>query len=304
MVRQFLWLSLFTLIAMSVQAQTLIPLYPGNIPGAIPTSVKETLMVSNGVSRMGRVSTPTLELFLPPAGKANGAAVVVIPGGGYSIVAYTHEGTAVAAAFNKIGVAAFVLKYRIPSDAWMKDKTIGPLQDAQTALKLVRERAAEWKIDTARVGVIGFSAGGHLASTTLTHFQRTLVDNPENTNLRPAFGILIYPVINLGDSLMHKGSRTSLLGADASPELVRLYSTDLQVTKNTPPTLLVHAADDRTVKVGNSLSFFQELIKHGVPAELHVYPKGGHGFGLNNPTTADNWMDRVENWMRAGGWIN
>ncbi|MXV17768.1 alpha/beta hydrolase [Hufsiella ginkgonis] len=288
---------------LKVNAQNVIPLYPNGVPNSTGNAGEETKTVTNGSIRYGQISKPSLEIWLPPAGKASGAAIVICPGGGYSIVSYTNEGTSIAEAFNKMGVAAFILKYRMPSDISMKDKTIGPLQDAQTAIKIVRQRAKEWGVDTARVGIIGFSAGGHLASTAGTHFNKAVIDNKEGISLRPDFMILGYPVINLTDSLMHQGSRTNLLGTSPPAELVTLYSNDLQVTKRTPPTLLFHAGDDKTVKVANSIRFYESLLRNGVPAELHLYPKGGHGFGLYNKTTSDLWIERVENWMKAGGWI-
>ncbi|MDF3079126.1 MAG: alpha/beta hydrolase [Sphingobacteriaceae bacterium] len=298
MIRTFL-ASLLICMAVQTQAQ-LIPLYPGNIPNSIAGADEETKTNDpNGNIRYGKVSIPTLEIFLAPKDKANGAAVVICPGGGYSIVSYVNEGINIAKEFNKMGISAFILKYRIPSDKIMADKSIGPLQDAQTAIKTVRQRAKEWNIDTARVGIIGFSAGGHLASTAGTHFNKPVIENKEGISLRPSFMILGYPVISFSDSLMHKGSKTNLLGAEPSASQIELYSNELQVTKQTPPTLLFHAGDDKTVKVGNSLKFYEALQQHGVPAELHIYAKGGHGFGINNKTTEDKWMDRVENWLKT-----
>jgi acetyl esterase/lipase len=244
-----------------------------------------------------------LEIHLPEKSKATGAAVVIVPGGGYRIVSYTNEGTDIATAFNKLGVAAFILKYRLPSDKTMTDKTIGPLQDAQQAIKTVRLRAKEWGIDTSKVGIIGFSAGGHLASTAGTHFSNAVIENDQKINLRPDFMVLVYPVINLTEALMHKGSRDNLIGSNATADLTNMYSNDMQVTAQTPPTILIHAGDDKTVKVANSLRFYEALLSKGVSAELHVYPKGGHGFGIENKTTKDKWMDRVENWLKAGNFI-
>ena len=292
------------LSAATLSAQTIIPLYPdGKIPNSKPSDAQEVKTVdAAGNIRYGKVSVPTLAVYLPPAAIANGTAVVICPGGGYSIVSYTHEGIKVAEAFNKMGVAAFILKYRIPSDAYMQNKTIGPLQDAQTAIKILRDRAAEWHLDTAKIGIVGFSAGGHLASTAGTHFNMPVIDNPEHTNLRPSFMILGYPVMSFADSLMHRGSRDNLLGINPDAQAVKLYSNELQVTKNTPPTFLVHAADDHTVKPANSIKFFEALLKNGVSAELHIYPKGGHGFGINDTNTG-HWIDRAHDWMKANGWI-
>lgn len=288
---------------LSTKAQTIIPLYPDKIPNSIEVPNPEVKTVDNkGNIHYAKVAIPTLEICLAPKEISNGTAVVICPGGGYSYVSYTHEGTEIAAAFNKMGVSAFILKYRMPSDAYMVNKNIGPLQDAQTAIKMVRMHAKDWGVDTAKVGIVGFSAGGHLASTAGTHFDKPVIDNKEKTNLRPDFMILGYPVMDLSDSLMHKGSRDNLLGPHPSDELIRQYSADLNVTSQTPPTFLTHAGDDHTVKVENSIKLYQALLKAGVPAEMHIYPKGGHGFGINNTNTG-HWIDRAHDWMKANGWI-
>jgi acetyl esterase/lipase len=276
-----------------MKAQDSIPLYPNGVPNAanIP-----------GGGRQGVKSTmPALSVFLPANG--NGTAVVICPGGGYGHLAMDKEGYLVAREFNKLGVAAFVLKYRLPDDKTMQDKTIGPLQDAQAAIKMVRERAKEWNIDTHRVGIAGFSAGGHLASTAGTHFNRPVIENKLKTSLRPDFMILIYPVISFTDSLTHQGSRNNLIGKEPSAELVELYSNEYQVTAQTPPAFLVHAGDDKTVKVLNSIVFYTALQKNGVEAEMLIYPHGGHGFGLYNKTTEDKWMERCRDWMKSNGWL-
>jgi len=292
-----------TALSFHAFSQNLIPLYPDKIPNSINAETAEEKNTgSDGNIRYGKVTTPTLEIFLPKE-KASGTAVVIIPGGGYRIVSYSHEGTKIAAAFNKMGIAAIVLKYRLPDDMIMKDKSIGPLQDAQEAIKIVRERAAEWNINPEKVGIIGFSAGGHLASTAGTRFDRPVIANPKGTNLRPDFMILGYPVISFSDSLMHKGSRDNLLGSNPSTDQIKAFSSELQVTPRTPPAFLVHAADDKTVKVENSIRFYEALLKNHVSAEMHLYPKGGHGFGLINKTTPDRWMDRVENWLKGLGFL-
>lgn len=301
------YLSLAVVLATSINihAQTVIPLYKGKVPNSIKHSEQEVKNVNDaGQIRYSKVTQPTLEIHLPEAGKANGTAIVIIPGGGYGIVSYTNEGTDIAREFNKMGIAAFILKYRLPSDKIMADKTIGPLQDAQQAIKTVRMRAKEWGVDTAKVGIIGFSAGGHLASTAGTHFTKSVIDNKEKINLRPDFMILMYPVISLTEELMHKGSRDNLIGSNPSIQLTSLYSNNTQVTEKTPPTILIHAGDDKTVKVENSLRFYESLLKCGVPAEMHIYPKGGHGFGVNNRTTPDKWTERVENWLKSGNFLH
>jgi acetyl esterase/lipase len=297
-------LAVFILIAVNVTAQSIIPLYPGKVPNSIESSVPESKTVSEtGHVRFSKVTAPTLEIHLPKKSKSTGAAVVIVPGGAYGFVSYTNEGTDVAKAFNDIGVAAFILKYRLPSDKIMVDRTIGPLQDAQQAIRVVRLAAKKWGIDTAKVGIIGFSAGGHLASTAGTHFNTAVIDNPEKVSLRPDFMVLVYPVISFKDELTHKGSRNNLIGMTPNPKLIEHYSNEMQVTTKTPPTMLVHTGDDETVKVENSLRFYEALLKNKVSAEMHIYPKGGHGFGTKNRHTPDNWMDRVKNWLKSRSFI-
>jgi acetyl esterase/lipase len=287
-------------------AQQVLPLYGTDpIPDSRPAADRETADSSGNPVRvsLSKVSRPTLTVYLPPAGKANGTAVVVCPGGGYVHLAWTHEGTEIAQLLNGMGITVFLLKYRLPSDETMVDKSIGPLQDAQRAIQLVRQQAGHWGIDPNRVGILGFSAGGHLASTAGTHFSRSYIENKNNISLRPDFMVLLYPVISLADSIGHRGSRDNLLGQHPDAAAIREYSNELQVTAQTPPAFIVHAGDDRTVEVVNSLYFYEALQRSGVSAELHVYPKGGHGFGWHNPTTKDQWPDRLRNWLEAGGWL-
>jgi acetyl esterase/lipase len=288
-----------------VGAQQVVPLYK-NVPNSIPTdTVREQLdTTANGRVLVRKVNVPALTVFLPAKDKANGAAVIICPGGGYSYLVINREGTDVAEEFVKKGVTAFVLKYRLPSDVIMTDKSIGPLQDVQQAIKIVRERAADWNINVSKIGVMGFSAGGHLASSAATHFNRPVIENKNNTSLRPDFSILVYPVISFSDSLAHKGSRRALLGKDtASAERVQYYSNEKQVSSTTPPAFLLHAGDDKVVLVNNSISYYQSLIRFGVKAELMIYPNGGHGFGLTNKSTTDQWLERCFNWMADNKWI-
>ncbi|MBC8034931.1 MAG: alpha/beta hydrolase [Chitinophagaceae bacterium] len=301
--KKALFAALFISANTTMKAQDSIPLYPDGPPGALVAHNVETHEKHGTDIFVTKVSQPTLTAFLPPPGKGNGTAVIICPGGGYHGLSISKEGEWVAKELNKLGVAAFVLKYRLPDERIMKDISIGPLQDAQTAISIVRRRAKEWNIDVNKVGIMGFSAGGHLASTAATHFNRPVIQNKEAVQLRPDFLILLYPVISFSDSLAHMGSRTNLLGKDAPATLRDLYSNELQVTPQTPPTLLVHAGDDEVVKVGNSIRFYEALNKNGVPAELVVYPKGGHGFGLNNTTTTDSWMERCRDWMKSNGWL-
>ena len=281
-----------------------ITLYPDNkIPNSIPGPDEEKSETSDNILRISNISRPTLTIFLPDATKANGAAVVICPGGGYGIVAAGHEGYDVAKKFNKMGVAAFVLKYRMPNKKNQYDPSIAPLQDAQQAIITVRKNAAKWNVNPQQIGIMGFSAGGHLASTAGTHFNKILVANPNNISARPDFMLLIYPVISADIAITHAGSYKNLLGENPSKEQLYLYSNEKQVTDKTPPAFLVHASDDNGVSPNNSIVFYQALIKNKVPAELHIYEKGGHGFGMYNKTTKEEWMDRAKNWMESNGWL-
>lgn len=286
-------LSGFTL---TVSAQEIIPLYTAGVPNAKASDVQES-GAESGVLK--GITKPTLAYYKPAPGKASGAAVVIVPGGGYGVVVYNGEGINIAKAMAEKGIAAFILKYRLPSDAIMLDKKIGPLQDAQQAIKLVREGATHWGVDPTKIGIMGFSAGGHLASTAATHFEKAYIENAGNTSLRPDFQILVYPVISMRDSLTHGGSHDNLLGKNPSQADVDLFSNDLQVRANTPPTYLTHAADDKLVDVDNSIAYFEQLRRQKVPVEMHVYPKGDHGFIFRHP----GWMEPLFAWMKANNWL-
>jgi acetyl esterase/lipase len=296
--------ALLGLVGHTMAAQTIAPLYTGTIPNSIASELKETTVtLPNGGIRVSNVVQPTLQVFRPARDKANGTAVIICPGGGYVRLSMDHEGTDVAKRLAELGVTAFVLKYRLPNDQTQVDKTTAPLQDAQQALRLVRQKAAEYGVNPARVGLMGFSAGGHLAATAGTHFAAPAGDTKDNTSVRPDFLVLLYPVVSFTDSLAHGGSRKSLLGDAPTAEQIRQYSNEQQVTAQTPPTFLVHAQDDKTVPVLNSVRFYEACVQRGVPAEMHLYPRGGHGFGLNNKTTKDQWFDRLQNWLDANGWL-
>lgn len=302
--KKILLLPFFLQIIFMCPAQEVISLYARNIPNARLYKGREILDTSaDGRLRMAKVSIPTLSVFLPPREKANGTAVIICPGGGYARLAFSHEGIDVAKALNEWGVAAFVLKYRLPDDSIMQDKTIGPLQDAQRAMQLVREQAKKFHVNAGRVGIMGFSAGGHLASTAGTHYDKPVIANPQHTSLRPDFMVLLYPVISFTDSVAHMGSRINLIGKNPSPAMIHYYSNELQVTSKTPPAFLVHAKDDGTVNVQNSISFYEALQKNGVLAEIHLFEKGGHGFGMFNKTSPDLWMNWLKAWMEKNGWV-
>ena len=289
MLKRCVQLSLMLFIvsgALSVKASTETPivLWPDGAPGAAgqaPTDI------------------PTLTPFLPAKDKATGGAIIVCPGGGYSHLA-NHEGAPVAEWLNSIGVTAFVLKYRLGPTYHHP----APLQDAQRAIRTVRARAKEWGLDPQRIGILGFSAGGHLAATAGTHFaegQTNAADPIERVSSRPNLLVLIYPVITMGP-LGHAGSKLNLLGKEPSAELVQLLSNEEQVTKETPPTFLVHTMTDAGVPVENSMAFAAALRKAGVPFEFHLYEQGKHGFGLA-PTdpVLSSWPGRCADWLRLHG---
>lgn len=291
--------------ASSLMAQETVLLYPGAIPGSkpVPADFKElSEMGKDEILRLSKVSVPTLAIYLPAKEKATGAAVIICPGGGYFILAIGHEGYDVARKFNEIGVAAFVLKYRLPNDAIMVDKSFGPLQDAEQAIYQVRKNAKHWNVDPARVGIMGFSAGGHVASTLTVHYNDVKIENKERINLRPDFSMLIYPVISFLES-PHTGSAKNLAGVGITDAQKDYFSNERYVNAQTPPVFLVQANDDPTVPVENSIVFNQALVKAGVKSEMHLYQAGGHGFGLHNKTTADQWFDRLQNWMKMNRFL-
>lgn len=283
-----------------MNAQTVLPLYEGVIPNSKPSANKEKSVTdAAGILRISKVSVPTLTMYVPEKQSEKRSAVIICPGGGYGILAASHEGTDVAKAFNEMGITAFVLKYRLPDDSIMVDKSIGPLQDAQRAIQLVRENAQQFNIDGAKIGIMGFSAGGHLAASASTRFTEQLIQNPKQTSLRPDFSIFIYPVISFMDGITHKGSRMNLLGKIQTLETLQKFSNELRVTEQTPPAFLVHAGDDLAVPVANSISYYEALLKQKIYSNMIIYPHGGHGFGMNNKTTKDKYMLNLKNWLNS-----
>ena len=249
------------------------------------------------------VQSPDITVYMPSKRNATGQAVIICPGGGYVNLAYSWEGTDVAKLLNAKGITAIVLKYRLPNSKSNVVPNLSPLMDAKRAIRMVRYNAAKWNINKNKVGIMGFSAGGHLASTLGTHFDdgdATAKDSIEQFSSRPDFMVLVYPVISMSKTIMHVGSKNNLIGLTPTDDLAKLYSNELQVTKQTPSTFLVHAADDKTVPVENSLLFFQTCKDNGVPVEMHIYPVGGHGFGLAlGKGYLETWTDRLVDWLRG-----
>ena len=291
----FYHIFLFFLSFSAINAQEIINLYSSEIPNSKPSEIKES---GEGLYR--NVTHPTLEYFKPNPEKATGTAIILIPGGGYSVVVYQGEGIGNAKILAEKGIATFVLKYRLPNDEIMVDRKIGPLQDAQQAIKIVRENAEKWGLNKDKIGVMGFSAGGHLASTVSTHFEKAYIENEQNTSLRPDFQILVYPVISMTSNLTHDGSRNALIGENPSDEDIRLFSNELQVNTNTPIAYITHAADDITVDVDNSIEYFEQLRHKKVNVEMHIYPKGGHGFIFKH----SSWITPLFDWMKRNQLMN
>jgi acetyl esterase/lipase len=276
-----------------------IPLWTGPMP--VPPKKEGVERAEHEI--ILNVRRPALLHRPAPARKANGTAVIVLPGGGYNFLSIVKEGHEVADWLNTLGIAAFVRKYRLHEFGQP-----APLHDTLQALRLLRHRAPEFDIHPARIGVLGFSAGGHLAACACSHFDEKTYAPADpalaNTGARPDFAALVYPVISVHEPWVHAGSRAAMLGENPSQELLDYYSNELQVTAQTPPTFLAHGGDDRSVPVENSILYYNALLKAGVPAELHVYQHAPHGFGLRPVDgPADQWPKHCEEWMRFNGLI-
>lgn len=249
---------------------------------------------------------PILTIYLPPQEKATGAAIVICPGGGYGHLAMDHEGHQIGRWLNSFGVAGFIVSYRHRNSGAGYGHP-APIQDAQRAIKTVRSRAAEWGVDPSRIGILGFSAGGHLASTAATHFNESFCearDAIDRVSARPDFAVLVYPVISFTEPFTHTGSRTNLLGPDADAAIIEKFSNEKQVTAQTPPTFLFHTWEDTGVPAENSISFYLALRKAKVPAEMHIFLKGQHGIGLGaNRGAASAWPGLCAKWMEESGFL-
>ena len=280
-----------------------LPLWPpGKVPNFQKTDEVEIRDTSETI-HISKVQSPDITVFMPSKRNATGQAVIICPGGGYVTLSYSWEGTDVAKLLNAKGITAIVLKYRLPNSKSNIVSYLSPLMDAKRAIRIVRYYAAKWNINKNKIGIMGFSAGGHLASTLGTHFDNgdpTSKDSIEQLSSRPDFMVLVYPVISMSKNIMHTGSRNNLIGNNPTDDLAKLYSNELQVTSETPPTFLIHTEDDKTVPVENSLLFYQALRDKNVPAEMHIYPAGVHGFGLAlGKGYLETWTDRCVDWLRG-----
>ncbi|PWJ60430.1 acetyl esterase/lipase [Dyadobacter jejuensis] len=306
-------MKLFTLLIASgmlimtqqrVQAQQEeLPLWPeGKIPNFIQNDIHEKSTIdANEILRISGVTVPTITPYLAPKDKATGAAVMICPGGGYAILAASHEGSDLARWFNQRGISAFVLKYRLPNPKGMVHQHEVPLMDAMQGMQMIRARATEWNIDPEKVGVMGFSAGGHLAATLSTHHNK---GSRASALARPNFSILAYPVISFSAELAHGGSRNNLLGDEKSDELIQYYSNELQIDDQTPTAFLVHSMNDGSVSVENSIAYYLGLKAHKIPAEMHLYPLGGHGYGLRTADkgSLEGWPKALNTWLSSLGY--
>jgi acetyl esterase/lipase len=280
----------------------ILPLYKGTIPNSKFTGATETIEKKD-INLIRNVQEPNIAVYLPSKKFATQQAVLICPGGGYWVLAYDWEGTDIAGYFNSIGVAAIVLKYRLPTYGNCIEPHKAPLMDAQRAMRLVRANAMNWNIAPDKIGIMGFSAGGHLASTLGTHFDygnKASSDSVEKQSCRPDFMILMYPVISFVDSSVHTGSSEALLGKNPNKDLLNFYSNELQVTEETPPAFFVHADDDKGVPVENTLLMYKAMRKKKIPCELHILSEGEHGFGLGLKNEhIGSWTNNLKFWLRS-----
>ncbi len=291
--------NLFTMLATSLLARAdWQPLWPGEAPGgAKPVAVSEK---ANGAS-LTEIAVPQYEVFLPDAAKRTGAAVVIFPGGGYTVLASGHEGRDYAKWLNERGIVGVLVKYRVSGEDKAGYQFPVPLLDARRAIRVTRSKAAEWGVDPKKVGVMGSSAGGHLASMTATLWEEKFPDETgdavDQLDCRPDFAVLVYPVIEMKENWGHGGSRRRLLGENPEEALAERVSTERRVNGKTPPCFLVHAADDGAVPVRNSLEFAARCAENKVPVVCHVFSQGGHGFGMNGKGDSKEWPALLEHWL-------
>jgi len=290
--------------SIAAQSQKTIRIYEGDAPYNKPVSIKEEIKAASATSSatITKITIPKLEFYKTDKGE-NAPCVIICPGGGYKREAYDHEGIKAAQWLNKIGISAFVLKYRLPDTALVTNAQWIPLMDAQQAINLIRTRSSEFNIDPTKVGIMGFSAGGHLAGLASNLFTLPQIKaSPEM--VRPDFSILIYAVTTMVESYGHAGSRTELLGSSPSEDLMKQFSLELRAHSNTPPTLIIQAADDKTVNIKNCYAYSEALQKLDVPVTTIVLPKGGHGFGFTPNRQPNQWFNYIQVWLNASKILN
>src|SRR5688572_24929721 len=300
MIKFFFLLSFITGVITGADSQEFIPLWPdGNKPNANGKKITDSLFNE----RIWRGATPRIHPFVVPKSENKGTAVLICPGGGYERLSHLYNGFNLAKWYNSIGINAFVLIYRLPHQQDLQQRQLAPLQDAQRAMRLIRANASKWNIKSDKIGVMGVSAGGHVASTLGTHFEdvSSVNDYLDTFSYRSNFMILLSPVISMG-KYAHPGSKKNFIGPDSTKQMIEKYSNELQVSVATPPTFIVHALNDSSVKVQNSLFFYNALIDKNVNASIHIFPQGGHGIRLDdNPGSTDLWMNLLELWLKETG---
>jgi acetyl esterase/lipase len=281
----------------------ILSVWPGVPPGVLVNAEVIESMDEDQPFRIRNVTEPTISVYLPQNRLLNRTAIIICPGGGYVRLAFDHEGFEVADWLNQQGIAGIVLKYRLPDDRIMEDKSIGPLQDVQQAIRIVRKKANEWQINPNKIGVMGFSAGGHLAATASTLYGMQV--SPKDTvSARPDFTVLLYPVISFRDSVTHMGSRLRLLGDSMSEDIIHQFSADEQVTADTPPAFLAHSLDDGAVSYINSLQYMTALKRNGIRCELHLFQSGGHGYGISRARGSEgSWPILLKEWLKMNAWL-
>lgn len=300
--KKLFYIACCLLLSLFAKSQEFIPLWQA---GKKPNSNGKKITDSIYNERIWRVATPGMYCFVVPKAENNGTAVLIVPGGGYERLSHLYSGFNLAKWYNTIGVNAFVLIHRLPHQQDLINKQIGPVQDAQRAMRIIRANAAQWNIKTDKIGVMGVSAGGHVASTLGTHAkdESNINDSLTAYSYRPDFMVLLSPVITMG-KFAHGGSKKNFLGADTTKANIENYSGELQVSAFTPPTFLVHAQNDSSVKAQNSVSFYQALLSKKINASLHIFPQGGHGIRLDdNPGSTDQWMNLLEAWLKEMSFI-
>ncbi|MFC2124089.1 alpha/beta hydrolase [Bacteroidota bacterium] len=297
--------TIILLFTVTLKAQIEMNLWDGDIPYEIKNDDFNEEVREDNANRLivGKVKVPTIKVYRPEASRNTGVAIVICPGGAYVVNAIGHEGYQVAEWLAENGITGVVLKYRLPDDAIMENKSMVPLTDAQQAIRVTRKNAKEWGIDQNKIGIMGFSAGGNLAATASTHYMIDAGNIGDTTSLRPDFSVLVYAVVSMGE-FGHDYSRLRLLGENPTPDEITRFSNELWVDENTPPAFLVHSTDDTGVPVQNSLRYYEACVDHGVPASLHVFQTGGHGYGLRNAKgPEDDWNRLLLSWMKVMGFL-